>query len=75
MRIARIVRTDDWAGLYLDGKLEYEGHSVETDHLPLDVPITIKTNAYIENDWTTTMAHNCDSFPLNWCDIPAEAFV
>jgi hypothetical protein len=74
MKSIRIIRTDDWSGLYIDGKLAYEGHSVEVDHLPLDEPIRIVTNVYVENQWTEDMAYNGDPFPMNWCDIPAEAF-
>ena len=28
-----IVRADDWMGVYLDGKLTYQGHSISEWHL------------------------------------------
>lgn len=54
MSIMTIIRGDDWEGVYIDGELETEGHSLET---PETVRLAIRRNV------SEVMVKECD---ISW---------
>ena len=45
----QILRTDDWVGVYVRGRLVYEGHSIEPIHL-LELAEINHDYQYVESD-------------------------
>lgn len=45
-----LVFADDWSGLYINGKLEYEGHSIEPENVltVLNIPYEEK---WADEEW------------------------
>lgn len=44
------VYADDWCGLYVDGKLEYEGHSLDPYHVFVALKLPFNEFA-VNEDW------------------------
>ena len=48
-----VINVDDWAGLFVNAVLKYEGHKVEVEHLaehtPIETIIEINTHGPLEN--------------------------
>jgi len=51
-----LVDGDDWQGLYVNGKLETQGHSVELDDVLKVFGITIDT-IYADLDWLSDLGY------------------
>ena len=63
-----IIRADDWEGIYIDGKLETEGHSTE----PYDaVKIAIRHGvSSVESLWCDLdWIHDEGNLPRNLSDV------
>ena len=62
------ISVDDWVGIYVGDKLEYEGHSVPTDlwlKLLAGGPYVVDNREY-EGDDTIEAAGR---FPGSWADV------
>lgn len=68
MKIIRLVSIDDGGAIYVDGKLHHEDHSVHIEFLPMNEPIKIVTNAYLENSAVVERIYD-EGFPQNYADI------
>lgn len=66
------VQTDegDWEGIYIDGELFYEGHSI-----PTDVMIDIVMLNKLFTDYKSHVVEEGISLPLYFKDISEDAFV
>jgi hypothetical protein len=54
-----IVTGDDWQGIYIDGKLYNQGHSINYENVIENLGYTIR-HIYIENDETwEKLDYNC----------------
>ncbi len=47
-----IVTGDDWSGVYVDGRLKEEGHSVDPYRLLLTLGVEFQTHT-VDEDWLT----------------------
>lgn len=62
-----VTNGDDWEGLYVDGELVEQGHTVSRDSfMGLDSYETID----VDQEWADSVGH----YPEFFSDIPAEAF-
>jgi hypothetical protein len=62
--IYQLVRGDDWEGLYIDGKLETEGHSLSPSDIfkVLDIRVT---NHDLDDEWICEQG----SLPENFDEV------
>ena len=70
-RDVKFLRGDDWIGLYLDGLLRYEGHSIDYDQLMDFLKIPFEQRFEWDNDgfWERS-GYRC---PDTWDDVEAIA--
>lgn len=67
MARVNVVHMEDWAGLYLDGQLEYEGHSIpDFWYLSLLDKLGIET----KEEWQETL--DVSHLPTRYSDIKTE---
>lgn len=52
MKTVTIVNADDWMGLYIDGELVYEGHSIEEETLLKYVGVNCDS-FWVDDNWIT----------------------
>ena len=64
----RLIQCDDWAGLYKDGVLLQEGHSIPTRDLCEELGISYTFDEGDVDDYL--MEHG--SFPTKLEDVPGE---
>lgn len=67
-----LVNGDDWEGIYINGELFYEGHSIPTDVM-VDVIMSNKfftsyVSASVDSEWL----EDNGGLPLYLKDIPEE---
>lgn len=67
------VECDDWEGIYIDGKLEHEGHMIR-NFIWLDLIKKYGTfNKFTEHYWADEdYMHDRGSLPVKFEDIPKE---
>ena len=46
-----VMRGDDWEGVYYNGKLLYQGHSIRWDELLWKLGYTVESNDIKEDHW------------------------
>lgn len=68
MKIIRLVSIDDGGAIYVDGKLHHEDRSTNIDFLPMNEPIKIVTNVYLEDGAVVQRIYD-EGFPQNYADI------
>ena len=73
--IITIVGSEDWEGLYIDGKCDRQGHKIDRLELA-DIVIRFKGNVKIEEKWLTEeenrKANLCGYFPDNLSEMELE---
>lgn len=63
----------DWCGVYLDGLLSTEGHSIHTDDWLYYLKLgSVDSTDSFEVDWKWVAESGC--FPKNFSDIPNDKF-
>lgn len=64
------VRGDDWEGLYVNGILELEGHSLRGDDVARCLEAQVEVH-YIEKEetWDKIVALGCDNLPDKLEDV------
>lgn len=68
----RIVNLDDWMGFYVDGRLRYDNHSIDDDHLlrilqeETAVPASIDFKSFWADGILDEFGNQC---PPNWDDL------
>lgn len=70
------ISYDDWAGVYVDGELDYEGHSIESFHIARAAgsgPITFEDKNVNEEAWYRLL-DKTGRLPENFSDIPEEVY-
>lgn len=74
---AILVKSDDWQGIFLDGKLDYEGHNISFEEMK-DICKHNKLNIDdIEEKWVTDDYYDdylskYGSFPSNLLEVELQ---
>ena len=69
-----IACADDWQGLYVDGKLKYENHTVDLEERlggTIELPVVINSvdHKWCEESWTDPEEGDFDGFPEDLKDV------
>jgi len=65
MKKLTLVSSEDWQGLYVDGKLAYENHSVACKDLSYYIDLTMIN---VDDEWMGRKGH----LPQHLDDIPKD---
>lgn len=65
----KLLRADDWEGLFVDGRLVTEGHSLTAEDIIRGLKLDYNSG-WINQEWM----EDHGSFPYDVNDIPDEAY-
>lgn len=65
--VVQFLRGDDWVGLYVDGELRYQGHSIQEEDVVRYIHGSCPPTLWMENDtFWDSVGHRC---PSTWDEV------
>ena len=68
-----VISSDDWEGLYVNGKLEDEAHEIRIRDIAEHTPIS-SVKEFCLNDYGDEEVRDFGSLPCELSDIPSDWF-